>query len=60
MVDRYNVSKLLEVLICREIAREHPVDQTKVTLNFVTYVSCPTNVFPHERERGEDGERERS
>lgn len=39
MVDRYNVSKMLEVLSCREIARQHPVSQLKVTLNFVsTYI----------------------
>lgn len=36
MSDRYNVSKLLEVLTCREITREHPVEQLKVTLNFVS------------------------
>ena len=35
MADRYALSKLLEVLACREIARNHPVDQLKVTLNFV-------------------------
>ena len=36
MTDRYNVSKLLEVFACREIAREHPVKQLKVSLNFVS------------------------
>lgn len=36
MKDRYNVSKLLEVLACREIAKEYPVSHTKVTLNFVS------------------------
>ncbi|OTA34543.1 hypothetical protein BTJ68_06686 [Hortaea werneckii EXF-2000] len=35
MPERYALSKLLEVLACREIARNHPVDQLKVTLNFV-------------------------
>lgn len=27
---------MLEVLACREIAKNHPVDQLKVTLNFVS------------------------
>ena len=35
MAERYALSKLLEVLACREIARNHSVDQLKVTLNFV-------------------------
>ncbi|KAK5130406.1 hypothetical protein LTR08_002153 [Meristemomyces frigidus] len=40
MMDRYNLSKLLEVLVCREIAREHPVKQMRVTLNFVCPAWC--------------------
>lgn len=40
MGDRYNVSKLLEVFACRQIAKEHPVDQLKVTLNFVNPGWC--------------------
>lgn len=35
MAERYALSKLLEVLACREIARNYSVDQLKVTLNFV-------------------------
>ncbi|RMZ17494.1 hypothetical protein D0860_00385 [Hortaea werneckii] len=40
MPERYALSKLLEVLACREIARNHPVDQLKVTLNFVNPGWC--------------------
>ena len=40
MSDRYNVSKLLEVLACREIAREHSVEQLRVALNFVNPGWC--------------------
>ncbi|KAI7347031.1 NAD(P)-binding protein [Hortaea werneckii] len=40
MAERYALSKLLEVLACREIARNHPVDQLKVTLNFVNPGWC--------------------
>lgn len=36
MTDRYNMSKMLEVLSCREIARQHPNSQMKVTFNFVS------------------------
>ncbi|KAK0250183.1 hypothetical protein LTS09_014609 [Friedmanniomyces endolithicus] len=36
MMDRYNVSKLLEVFACREIARLHPVSDLRVTLNFLS------------------------
>ena len=36
MADRYNVSKMLEVLSCREITRQHPVSEMKVTMNFVS------------------------
>ncbi|RMY39361.1 hypothetical protein D0866_01980 [Hortaea werneckii] len=40
MAERYALSKLLEVLACREIARNHSVDQLKVTLNFVNPGWC--------------------
>jgi len=40
MMDRYNVSKLLEVLACRHIARNHPISQLRVTLNFVNPGLC--------------------
>ncbi|KAI7220200.1 NAD(P)-binding protein [Hortaea werneckii] len=40
MAERYALSKLLEVLACREIARNHSVDQVKVTLNFVNPGWC--------------------
>lgn len=40
MGTRYPTSKLLEVLVCREIARLHPVSQTKVTLNFANPGWC--------------------
>lgn len=39
MDDRYHVSKLLEVLACREVTREHPIDQMKVALNFVRIIT---------------------
>ncbi|KAK4545475.1 hypothetical protein LTR36_002825 [Oleoguttula mirabilis] len=45
MGDRYNASKLLEVLTCREIAREHPVGQTKVTMNFVDPGWCHSQLM---------------
>ncbi|KAK0934131.1 hypothetical protein LTR29_014319 [Friedmanniomyces endolithicus] len=40
MMDRYNVSKLLEVFACREIARLHPVSDMRVTLNFLNPGLC--------------------
>lgn len=45
MGDRYNVSKLLEVYACREIAREHPVSQTLVTLNFLNPGFCHSELM---------------
>jgi hypothetical protein len=45
MVDRYNVSKMLEVLACREITRLHPVDDMKVTLNFVNPGWCHSELM---------------
>ena len=45
MGDRYHVSKMLEVLSCREIAREHPVSQTNVTLNFVNPGWCHSELM---------------
>lgn len=40
MSDRYNASKLLEVLACREIASQHPVSQLNVVLNFLNPGFC--------------------
>jgi NAD(P)-dependent dehydrogenase (short-subunit alcohol dehydrogenase family) len=40
MSDRYWTSKLLEVLVCREIVRNHPIDSMGVTLNFVNPGWC--------------------
>ena len=42
MTDRYNLSKLLEVFVCREIARQHSVDQLKFTMNFVSKYTPPS------------------
>lgn len=44
MADRYNVSKLMEVLLCRQIAQEHPLSQLKVTLNFVNPGWCHSDL----------------
>ncbi|KAK5157918.1 hypothetical protein LTS14_003841 [Recurvomyces mirabilis] len=40
MDQRYATSKLLEVFACREIARQHPIDQLGVTINFVNPGWC--------------------
>lgn len=45
MRDRYNVSKLLEVFACREIAKRHPVEQMKVTMNFVNPGWCHSELM---------------
>lgn len=45
MSDRYNVSKLLEVLACREIARLHPGSLKSVTLNFVNPGWCHSELM---------------
>jgi hypothetical protein len=45
MNDRYNVSKLLEVFACREIAKQHPVDQLKVILDFVNPGFCHSELI---------------
>ena len=45
MGDRYNVSKLLEVLACREIARLHPGSLKNVTLNFVNPGWCHSELM---------------
>lgn len=45
MQDRYNVSKLLEVLTCREIARLHPGSLGNVTLNFVNPGWCHSELM---------------
>ena len=45
MSDRYNVSKMLEVLACREITRLHPTDDMKVTMNFVNPGWCHSDLM---------------
>ena len=45
MQDRYNVSKMLEVLACREITRERPNSQMKVTMNFVNPGWCHSELL---------------
>lgn len=40
MEGRYPVSKLLEVLACREMTRLHPVSQLHVTTNFLNPGFC--------------------
>ena len=45
MSDRYNVSKMLEVLSCREITRLHPVEDMKVTMNFVNPGFCHSELM---------------
>ena len=45
MMDRYNVSKLLEVLACREIAQKHAVSEMRVTLNFVSPGWCHSELM---------------
>lgn len=45
MVDRYNVSKLLGVLACREIVQNHPVKQLKVTLDLVNPGLCQSGLM---------------
>ena len=40
MSSRYPTSKLLEVLVCREITRLHPISESKVTLNFANPGFC--------------------
>lgn len=45
MDDRYNVSKLLEVLAIRQIAREHPGSLGNVTLNFVNPGWCHSELM---------------
>lgn len=43
MDDRYNVSKLLEVLICREICKEHP-QPYPVVINFLNPGFCHSSL----------------
>lgn len=43
--DRYNMSKLLEVLTCRELTRLHPVSQLHVKLNFVNPGWCHSGLM---------------
>ena len=45
MGSRYPTSKLLEVLITRELARLHPIDRTNVTLNFANPGWCHSELF---------------
>lgn len=45
MPSRYPTSKLLEVLVCREIARLHPVADMKVTLNFANPGFCHSELM---------------
>ena len=45
MGDRYNVSKLLEVFACREIAKHCPQSQLNVTLNFVNPGFCHSELM---------------
>jgi hypothetical protein len=45
MADRYNVSKMLEVLACREITRLHSADHMKVTMNFVNPGWCHSELM---------------
>lgn len=45
MLDRYNVSKLLEVFVVRYIARTHPVSQLHVTLNTLTPGLCQSELL---------------
>lgn len=40
MDDRYNVSKLLEVLVCREWATQQPQPPYPVTINFLNPGFC--------------------
>lgn len=49
MGDRYHVSKLLEVFVCREIAKYHSADQLGLTINFVNPGFCHSELT---RERG--------
>lgn len=44
-MDRYNVSKLLEVLTVRHIARHHPVSDLHVTLNTLTPGLCDSELL---------------
>lgn len=45
MFDRYNVSKLLEILTVRHIARNHPVSQLHVTVNTLTPGLCESELL---------------
>ena len=45
MTDRYNVSKMLEVLSCREIVRQNSTSDMKVTLNFVNPGFCHSELM---------------
>ena len=45
MPSRYPTSKLLEVLVCRELARLHPVSHLNVTLNFANPGWCHSELM---------------
>ena len=49
MSQRYLTSKLLEVYTCREIAKDHPVEQLKVGLNFVNPGWCHSDLIRDEK-----------
>lgn len=48
MSSRYPTSKLLEVLVCRELARLHPISDLKVTLNFANPGWCHSELMRDE------------
>lgn len=50
MSDRYNVSKMLEVLACRAIAKQHPQSQLGVNLNFVNPGWCHSELVREMKE----------
>jgi retinol dehydrogenase-12 len=45
MHDRYNVSKLLEILTIRHITRNHPVSKLNVTINTLTPGLCESELL---------------
>jgi retinol dehydrogenase-12 len=45
MHDRYNVSKLLEILTIRRITRDHPVSKLNVTINTLTPGLCESELI---------------
>jgi len=51
MGDRYNVSKMLEVLACRAIAKKHPQSQLGVNMNFVNPGWCHSELIREFKEQ---------